>query len=219
MATWARSAASHYVISVTAEAPLAVSVEHHTVDAEMARRVAEAFIAAPQSASGASVESAYAALGEQACRLFRFLTSYESRNPIRVVFTGSPEPYASADELSESVQLDQVLELCPTHRDRDRRHPRLDTSIGGAYDQFRAVHDIISHGWLRHSFDRDGEFSAWLTEHHLYTGLAQWALATELHGGHSVRWTTGEPADHKAILLDPTLLTASRRAGRIQGPD
>jgi hypothetical protein len=110
------------------------------------------------------------------------------------------------------VRLDQVLELCPTQRDRDRRHPRLDTSIGGAYDQFRAVHDIISHGWLRHAFDRDGEFSAWLAEDRLYTGLARWALATELHGGHSVRWTTGQPPDHKAVLLDPTLLTACRLA-------
>ena len=194
------------------------AVEHHRVDFEMAHRVADAFSAAPRSSSGAKVESAYAALGEQACRHFRFLTSDESRNPIRVVFTDSPEPYTYAHELSESVRRDQVLELCPTQRDRDRRHPRLDTSIGGAYDQFRAVHDIISHGWLRHAFDRDGEFSAWLAEHRLYTGLARWALATELHGGHSVRWTTGEPADHKAILLDPTLLTASRRARRNPGP-
>ena len=57
------------------------------VDFEMAHRVAEAFSAAPRSSSGARVESAYAALGEQACRYFRFLTSDESRNPIRVVFT------------------------------------------------------------------------------------------------------------------------------------
>ena len=193
--------------------------EHHTVDVEMAHRVAEAFNAAPRSSNGATVESAYAALGEQARRHFRFLTSDASRRPVRVVFTGSPEPYEHAHELSESVWLDQVLELCPTQRDRDRRHPRLDTSIGGGYDQFRAVHDIVSHGWLRHTFDRDGEFSAWLTEHRLYTGLARWALATELHGGHSVLWTTGVPADHKALLLEPTLIAASRRARRSQGPD
>jgi hypothetical protein len=202
--------------------PVAVTrgaVEHYTVDVEMAHRVAEAFNAAPRSARGATVESAYAALGEQACRHFRRLTSDESRNPIRVVFTGSPEPYTHAHELSESVRLDQLLELYPTQRDRDRRHPRLDTSIGGAFDQFRAVHDIISHGRLRHAFDRDGEFSAWLAEHRLYAGLARWALATELHGGHSVVWTTGEAADHKATLLEPSLVTASRRARRRLGPD
>jgi hypothetical protein len=211
-AVYARAAAAVYARA--AAAVYARAAEHHTVDFEMAHRVAEAFSAAPRSSSGARVESAYAALGEQACRHFRFLTSDESRNPIRVVFTDSPAPYTNAHELSASVRLDRVLELCPAQRDRDRRHPRLDTSTGGTYDQFRAVHDIISHGWLGHAFDRDGEFSAWLAEHHFYTGLARWALATELHGGHSVRWTTGEPADHKAILLGPTLLTASRRARR-----
>jgi hypothetical protein len=198
----------------TAAAVYDRAAKHHTVDFEMAHRVAEAFSAAPRSSTSARVESAYAALGAQACRHFRFLTSDESRNPIRVVFTDSPEPYTNVHELSASVRLDRVLELCPARRDRDRRHPRLDTSIGGTYDQFRAVHDIVSHGWLGHTFDRDGEFSAWLAEDHFYTGLARWALATELHGGHSVRWTTGEPADHKAILLDPTLLSASRRARR-----
>jgi hypothetical protein len=195
-----------------AEAFTGRAFAHHWVDVEMAHRVAEEFNAAPRSAGGATVESAYAALGEQASRHFRRLTTDASRNPIRVVFTGSPEPYTRADELSESVRLGHVLELCPTQRDRHRRHPRLDTSIGGAYDRFRAVHDIISHGWLGHSFDRDGEFSAWLAERRLYTGLARWALATELHGGHSAWWTAGQAVDHKAILLDPGLLAASRRA-------
>ena len=126
------------------------------------------------------------------------------------MFTHCREPYASASELSESVRRDGVLELWPTRRDQDRRHPLLDTSVGGAYDRFRAVHDIVSHGWLRHDFSADGELSAWLAEDCLYTGLARWALATELHGEHSVLWTSGTLADHKAVLLDPALLRASR---------
>ena len=44
----------------------------------------------------------------------------------------------------------------------------------------------------------------------MYTGLARWALATELHGQHSVHWTTKCLADHKAVLLDRGLLRASR---------
>ena len=44
--------------------------EHHTVDVEMAHRVAEAFNAAPRSSNGATVESAYAAVGEQAAGTF-----------------------------------------------------------------------------------------------------------------------------------------------------
>jgi hypothetical protein len=74
----------------------------------------------------------------------------------------------------------------------------------------RAVHDIVSHGWRGHGFDPDGELSAWLAEDSIYTGLACWALATELHAHHSVLWTTGEHADHKAVLLEPALLRTSR---------
>jgi hypothetical protein len=75
------------------------------------------------------------------------------------------------------------------------------------------VHDIVSHGWLGHEFDADGEFSAWLAEDRMYTGLARWALATELHGEHSVQWTTDGLADHKAVLLDRALLHSSRQEG------
>jgi hypothetical protein len=93
-------------------------------------------------------------------------------------------------------------------------------SIGGTYDRFRAVHDIVSHAWRGYGFDRHGEFSAWLTEDRMYTGLARWALATELHAEHSVLWTTGTVAEHKAVLLPPTLLRDSRgRAVDIDVPD
>jgi hypothetical protein len=88
----------------------------------MAHRVAEAFDAAPRSSTAAPVAAAYAALGDQARRFFRFVTGDESGRPILVAWTAPPEPYASADEVSESVRLDRVLELCPTQRDVD--HPR-----------------------------------------------------------------------------------------------
>jgi hypothetical protein len=39
--------------------------------------------------------------------------------------------------------------------------------------------------------------------------LSRWALATELHGQHSVLWTTGRLAQPKAILLDPRVLRRS----------
>jgi hypothetical protein len=83
--------------------------------------------------------------------------------------------------------------------------------VGGAYDRFRAVHDIIRHVVPGLGFDRDGEFAAWLVQERLYRGLARWALATELHGEHSVRWTTGVLSDHKATLLDRGLLARARR--------
>jgi hypothetical protein len=85
-----------------------------------------------------------------------------------------------------------------------------------SYDRFRAVHDLISHAHLGYGFDRHGEFSAWIAEDRLYTGLARWALATELHGEHSVLWTTGSRAEHRAVLLPPGLLRASLRRATIR---
>lgn len=112
------------------------------------------------------------------------------------------------------MRTERVLELCPARFDRYRRHPLLDTSVGGTYDRFRAVHDLVSHAWLGYGFDRHGEFSAWLAELRIYDGLARWALATELHGEHSVLWTTGAFADHKAALLPRCIVRASLRITR-----
>lgn len=185
-----------------------------TVDPERARQVAAAFAAACSAPDDPLVRSAYSALGDQAERWFRLLTGDSPRDPLRVVFSRRAEPYANASELRQAVQDDRVLEVGSVAHDHDRRHPLLDHSPGGAHDRVRAVHDLVSHGWLGHDFGRDGEFSAWLAEDHLYRGPARWALATELHAHHSVRWTSGEVAPYKAVLLDPGVLAASQQAGR-----
>jgi len=181
------------------------------IEREQALRVAGAFLGALRHTPTATTFLAYRALSEQSSRWYARLTGGHGDRPIRVVFTHCREPYPTASDLSESVRHHRLLELWPTSRDHDRRHPLLDSSVGGAYDRLRSVHDIISHGWLRHEFDADGEYSAWLTEDRMYTGVARWALATELHGQHSVQWTTKSVADHKAVLLDRALLRASRR--------
>ena len=105
-----------------------------------------------------------------------------------------------------------MLEITTSARERDRRHPLLGCDLGGAYDRFRAVHDIVGHVGPCLGFDRDGEFAAWLTQEQLYDGLARWALATELHAEHSVRWTTATLSDHKAALIDRDLLNRVRNA-------
>jgi hypothetical protein len=179
------------------------------VDSEQAHLVAKAFVAAPSVPSDPAVRAACAELSDQATSWFARVTTDYARRPVRVVFTRCREPYADAQELSESVRLNQVLERFPAAYERDRQHPLLEAAVGGAHDRLRAVHDIGSHGWLRYSFDRHGEFSAWYLEHRMYTGLARWALATELHGQHSVLWTSGELAEPKATLLSPDLLLAS----------
>jgi hypothetical protein len=184
------------------------------IDSDQAHRVASAFLEAPRTSTDRIVRAAYSSLATQVDCWFDRLTGTSVRSPVRVAFTERSEPYPTARDLAAHVRSDGVLELQPARYDRDRWHPLLDTSVGGTYDRLRAVHDIVSHAWLGHGFDRDGEFSAWLTEDRMYTGLARWALATELHAEHSVRWTTGELAEHKATLLPPRVVAASReRAG------
>lgn len=183
------------------------------VDDTSARRVAAAFGDSPSASHDPLVRSAYAELNTQSDRWFSLLTGPATPDPVRVVFTRSAEAYADASELGESVRTHSVLEIESVADDHHRRHPLLDHSRGGAHDRLRAVHDIVSHGWAAHDFSRDGEFSAWRTEDRLYTGLARWALATELHAHHSVRWTTGELAPYKAALLDLRVLLASVHAG------
>jgi hypothetical protein len=80
---------------------------------------------------------------------------------------------------------------------------------GGAYDRFRAVHDLLGHARPGLGFDRDGEFTAWRRQDRLHGPLARRALATELHGQHSVAWTTGGPAEPRPVLLDPHLVARS----------
>jgi hypothetical protein len=182
------------------------------VNVEQAHLVASAFAAAPAGTSDPTVGVAYTELSDQARSWLARLTTDQARRPVRAAFTRSREPYSDARELSESVRLDQVLEIFPAAYERDRRHPLLEaTSVGSAHDCVRAVHDIVSHGWLQFSFDRDGEFSGWRVEHGMYTGLAKWALATELHAQHSVLWTSGQVPEFKATLLPSDLLLASLR--------
>jgi hypothetical protein len=82
--------------------------------------------------------------------------------------------------------------------------------FGGAYDRFRAVHDILGHGHLELGFDRNSEYATWRYQERLHSPLARRALATELHAEHSVYWTTGELPEHKAVVLDERLIERSR---------
>ncbi|MGH2394470.1 MAG: hypothetical protein ACRDGH_13455, partial [Candidatus Limnocylindria bacterium] len=109
---------------------------------------------------------------------------------------------------------DRVVEVTTAAGDPDRRHPLMDSGMGGAYDRFRAVHDTLGHARLGLGFDRDAEFAVWLWPERFHSPLARRALATELHGQHSVRWTTGEVAEPKAGLLHPGLLSRTRALGR-----
>jgi hypothetical protein len=170
--------------------------------------VAAAHRNAPRTGD-AEAHAAYASLIGESDRLFRLITS--GRRPVQIGFTRCSSPYADAEELIMSTNRERVLEITAVATERDRLHPFMDCSIGGAYDRFRAVHDVLGHGWLEVGFDRVGEYVAWRYQERFHSPLARRALATELHGEHSVRWTTGEPAEHKTALLDERLVARSRR--------
>jgi hypothetical protein len=185
------------------------------VDPDLAGEVAARFQEARDDHRNATVRAAYDRLGRQSDAIFARLTDPDHRvhrRGLKVEFTRCENPYDSDDELIGAVRAHGVIEITSSARERDRRHPLLGCEFGGTYDRFRSVHDIVGHVGPCLGFDRDGEFAAWLLQERLYDGLAQWALATELHAEHSVYWTTGTPCDHKATLIDRDLLSRVRNA-------
>jgi len=188
------------------------------VDGNLAREVACTLIDARSNHCDETVRAAYEHLERQSDAIFVQLTRDPSlKGCVKVRFTRCERPYDSDAELVRAVRTVRVLEVTTSEKDRDRRHPLLDCRVGGAHDRFRAVHDIVGHTWPWLGFDRDGEFGAWLFQDRFYCGLARWALATELHAQHSVRWTTGDLCDHKAVLIDRGLLDRVREkaGGRV----
>ena len=156
----------------------------------------------------ALAHAAYARLVIESDRLYRLITS--GSRPIKVCFSRCPRPYNSATEMIRSVRRERLLEVSTAARERDRLHPTMSCEMGGTYDRFRAVHDVVGHCCLGVGFDRQSEYAAWRFQERFHSRLAGLALATELHGEHSVRWTTGDLPEHKAALLDERLIRRSR---------
>jgi hypothetical protein len=171
-------------------------------------QVAEWFISARSDPGDPVARAAYEALQRQSDRLFRRLTD-DAAPHVRVVFTRCRSPYESDEEMIAAVRRTGVLEVA-TAADSGRPHPLLGSECGGPYDRFRAVHDLVGHVQTGCGFDRHGEFAAWLAQERFYGGLARAALGTELHGEHSVCWTTGAFADHKATVLPRCVLDRAR---------
>jgi hypothetical protein len=176
----------------------------------IAREVAAAYLDASNRNCPLTVV-AFAQLVVEADRLFRWITEPGRPGALQVCFTTCATPYRDDHELITSVIACRRLEVTTVAVDSDRRHPLMDNEVGGAYDRFRAVHDAIGHGRMRLGFDRDGEFAVWRAQERFHSDLARRALATELHGQHSVRWTTGDVVEPKATLLDPSLVRRARR--------
>ena len=178
------------------------------VDPASAREVAAAYVDTP-TARDPLTAAAYARLVTESDLIFRRLTTPNRPDPVHIAFTTCPAPYADAQELIRSAWHERVLEVTTVATTPDRHHPLMGNEPGGAYDRFRGVHDVLGHARLQLGFDRHSEFAVWRSQARHHSPLARWALATELHGQHSVLWTTGELARPKAILLDPRLIRRS----------
>ncbi len=178
----------------------------NVLDPDAARATSPTPITQRRAGAVLRVTRHHARLVDETDRLFRHL-------PVTIVFTASEHPYSDADELIRSVRRDRLLEVNSVACESDRLHPVMGCEVGGAYDRFRAVHDVLGHGYLGVGFDRDGESATWRFQERFHTPLARRALATELHAEHSVRWTTGELSEHKAVLLDERVIARSH-AGR-----
>ncbi len=150
------------------------------------------------------VIEAYRQLQVETDHLFRLLTRDRGQPAVRVVFTRCAHPYEGDEELISAVRTEGTLEMTSAATAGERLHPLFDCAFGGAFDRFRAVHDLIGHAWCGYGFDLQDECTAWRTQDRLHSGLARCALATELYGVNAARAVIGEPPDLRALLLAPS---------------
>ena len=150
----------------------------------------------------AEVIEAYRQLQVETDRLFAFLTQ-DACHAVRVVFSRCARPYESDEELICDVRAHRTLEVTSAVTAGGRLHPLIDCGFAGAFDRFRAVHDLIGHAWLGYGFDLGDECAAWIVQDRLHSGPARSALAAELYGVNAARGIIGEAPDLRALLLTP----------------
>jgi hypothetical protein len=154
----------------------------------------------------ARVVEAYEQLQVETDRLFSLFCRNKGGATMRVVFTRCVKPYETDEELISAARTSRTLEITSAAVAGERIHPLLDCEFGGAFDRFRAVHDLIGHVWCGLRFDLGDECAAWSVQDRLHGDVARTALATELLGVNAARDILGEPPDLKALLLWPSAL-------------
>jgi hypothetical protein len=157
----------------------------------------------------AKVIEAYRQLQVETDVLYSVLTRDAGARSVRVAFTRCRRPYEGDEELIRAVRANGVLEITSAVAVGARLHPLLGCEFGGAFDRFRAVHDLIGHARCGYGFDLDDECAAWSTQDRLHSGLARLALATELYGVNAARSIVGEAPELRALLLAPWSLRPS----------
>lgn len=128
-------------------------------------------------------------------------------------------PYPTAEAQKNSVAETGKLMIASLVDYPESYHPILDSSQGGTYDQFRAVHDYFGHVAQATGFDRHGEFQAWLSHTSMFTGKARLAASSELHVENSFLVTTGQSAPHFSYLLPEEIANPFTSEGVFKGTD
>ena len=169
----------------------------------MADAVGEWYLHSRSAHHDAAVVEAYRQLQDETDCLYTHITQDVRPRTVRVVFTRCVRPYESDRELIRAVRAKRTLEITSAAAVGERLHPLLGCELGGAFDRFRAVHDLIGHAWCGYGFDLDDECAAWTAQDRLHSGLARFALANELYGVNAARHIVGEAPDLRALLLAP----------------
>ena len=148
--------------------------------------------------------SAYRQLEAETDRLFAVVTKTVGPRATRIVFTRCRQPYENCEEMIALARICRTLEVTAAVSSGGRLHPLLDCEFGGAFDRFRAIHDLIGHVWTGKGFELRAEYDAWMAQTRLH--ITSWwgeALATELYGVNAARGITGEAPDLRAVLFAP----------------
>jgi hypothetical protein len=176
------------------------------IDMSTAAAVGEWYVQSRSAHRDARVIEAYKQLQSETDHLYTLLTRDTSPWTARVVFTRCGRPYESDRELICAVRANGTLEVTSAAAAGELLHPLLGCELGGAFDRFRAVHDLIGHARCGFGFDLVDECAAWHAQDRLHSGLARRALATELYGVNAARNVVGEAPELRALLLFPTAL-------------
>ena len=157
------------------------------VDLAAASTVGEWYLGTRGAHGDTKVKEAYRQLQVETDQLFTIVSRDPVSSAARVVFTRCSRPYASDAELIAAVSAGGTLEVTSAATAEGRLHPIFDCGFGGAFDRFRAVHDLIGHAWCGYGFALGAEYAACRVQDRLHSGLARCALATELYGVNAAR--------------------------------
>jgi len=182
-----------------------------SVDISVTAELGEWYLDSQSAHGDPTVIEAYAQLQVETDHLYEVLTRVDFPWATRVVFTRCGQPYETDQELICAVRANGTLEITSAAAVGKRLHPLLGCEFGGAFDRFRAVHDLIGHARCGYGFDLADECAAWRAQDHLHNGLARCAFATEIFGVNAARSIVGEAPDLRALLLAPAVLLSPDR--------